>query len=420
MDATQVPAQAIDPNAIKLMLAKLFSGAVQPGQPTFPTTPSGAPPALAATPAGMTQPRTAAAAPAPGAPAAPAPAPGPAQQNTPAGMTQVGAAHVKALAENKQPPGPTAGGLPAAPAKPITKMGGDQVGQESPTVLSQVDFNAKNPLPAHTPYVAPDLKHRMLMGLFAGMAGLGHPEIGAQMTQRYLENIQQNEAAEKNYPATAAAAQQKAYDEYLKNQGVEATTAAEKMREKLYGAQAERAARPVPPKFTQPRAETALGVWREQNPTAPIKDWLDLNEAEKAKYATTAARARASNKPAGPKSLGGMLYSDFKKEHPNSSVEDWYALQKAPTAKDAAALQKERDTVAKNYDAQLYGLQTDPAKTAEIQNQRDRRLKVYDRLIHNVQNEYRVGKVIDTPSGKQKITAIHPDGMLEVAPAGKQ
>ncbi|HWY05306.1 MAG TPA: hypothetical protein VNY24_00495 [Candidatus Acidoferrales bacterium] len=80
-----------------------------------------------------------------------------------------------------------------------------------PTFQSEEEWNKANPAPAHTPYQAPDLKHRLLMGLFAGMQEFGRPGEGAATVRDYLGNIQKNEDAESSYPDTSAAAQHQRY-----------------------------------------------------------------------------------------------------------------------------------------------------------------------------------------------------------------
>jgi len=183
MDATQAPTPQIDPNAIKAVLARLFGGAVQPGATQFPAT-GGKPPAQAASPAGMTQPQAAqqVAAPAAGNPTAPA------------GITAA-------------KPGPTGGGTPL-PANPKPSQAADATEQGFP---SESAWQAAHPTPQQQPYVEPDLKHRMLMGLFAGMENVGRPGSGTEQMNQYLNRIYQGEEANRTLPQTNAAAAHQAY-----------------------------------------------------------------------------------------------------------------------------------------------------------------------------------------------------------------
>jgi hypothetical protein len=89
-----------------------------------------------------------------------------------------------------------------------------------PHVLTEEEFGKQNPAPAHTPYEAPDLKHRILMGLFAGMQAFGKdPGAGERMLDNYLGDIRRNEEAESNYPAQSAADAHKRYMDYIASQG---------------------------------------------------------------------------------------------------------------------------------------------------------------------------------------------------------
>jgi hypothetical protein len=84
-----------------------------------------------------------------------------------------------------------------------------------PTFTSEEEWNKANPAAPHTPYRAPDLKHRLLEGLFAGMQEFGRPGEGATTVRNYLGDIQKNQEAEQNYPETSAAAQHQRYMTYV-------------------------------------------------------------------------------------------------------------------------------------------------------------------------------------------------------------
>lgn len=178
-----------DPDAVrKALLAKLFGGQV-PWGGTPPFLPSqtasnaagspGAAPAVAAAPTdGGTQPGPQPARPINGArPSNTSAAPG--------GMTR-----------------------PASISDPEAT---NAATRPLPTFQSEEEWNKENPAPPHTPYVAPDLKHRLLMGLFAGMQEFGHPGLGAETARNYLGDIEKNEEAERNFPETSAAAQHQRY-----------------------------------------------------------------------------------------------------------------------------------------------------------------------------------------------------------------
>jgi hypothetical protein len=80
-----------------------------------------------------------------------------------------------------------------------------------PTFASEEEWNKANPAAPHTPYQAPDFKHRLLTGLFAGMQEYARPGEGAATVRDYLGNIQKNQDAETAYPDTSAAAQHQRY-----------------------------------------------------------------------------------------------------------------------------------------------------------------------------------------------------------------
>ncbi len=81
-----------------------------------------------------------------------------------------------------------------------------------PTFASEEEWNKANPPAAHVPYVEPDLKHRLLMGIFSGMQEFGkNPGAGERMLGSYLGDIEKNEELEKKYPENSAAAQHLRY-----------------------------------------------------------------------------------------------------------------------------------------------------------------------------------------------------------------
>lgn len=163
------PNQQQDPEALrKALLAKLFGGPPQPGVPgtaAAPTTPTVAPTSPAAQPLST-------------------------------------------------PPGPQ-------PAKPIsaapTPTATDPGNQPTP-IMSETDWAKQNPQPAHTPYTPPDLKHRLLTGLFAGMQEFGRPGEGARTVANYGADIERKTEEEKNYPTTSADATRKRYMDYVAGQ----------------------------------------------------------------------------------------------------------------------------------------------------------------------------------------------------------
>lgn len=169
----QDPSQ--DPDAIKkALLAKLFGGGPIPAPGTAP---------------GVAQPTSLT----PTAPATTAPA-----------ATQPNASAPPATPITAQP-GPQ-------PAKPMSTTPPVQPGDQVKPFPTEDVYNQQNPLPAHTPYQAPDLKHRILMGIFAGMQQFGkNPGAAERMLSQYGSEIQKNEDAESNYPATAAAQQHQKY-----------------------------------------------------------------------------------------------------------------------------------------------------------------------------------------------------------------
>lgn len=132
------------------------------------------------------------------------------------------------------PATPIASMTPEASAKPAaTPLTGPQPSQPAaPQILSESEYNAQNPAAPHTPYQAPDLKHRLLMGLFSGMQQFGRdPGAGERSLSNYLGDIEKNEEAEKNYPETSAATAHQKYMTYV--QGAKAPAELENMNAEL-------------------------------------------------------------------------------------------------------------------------------------------------------------------------------------------
>lgn len=197
-----------DPDALKkALLAKLFGGPIPgavppPGatQRSLTGTPDpGTPPTLGSS--ATTQPNVF------GGPA-----------NSSATATPISTAPANA---GPQPARPINGARPSttAPAGMARPASGDgaaiEPGNQPPPNVApfpnETDWSKQNPLPAHTPYQAPDFKHRLLMGIFSGMQEFGRPGEGAATIRNYLGNIEKNQDAESNYPATSAAQQHQQY-----------------------------------------------------------------------------------------------------------------------------------------------------------------------------------------------------------------
>jgi hypothetical protein len=110
-----------------------------------------------------------------------------------------------------------------------------------PTFASEEEWNKANPAPVHKPYQAPDFKHRLLEGLFAGMQEFGRPGEGAATIRNYLGDIQKNQEAEQNYPTTSAAAQHLRY--MTAAQGVEQPLHIQQLQAQIADSQAQAAER---------------------------------------------------------------------------------------------------------------------------------------------------------------------------------
>jgi len=450
MDATQVPQKgidpsAIDPNAIKVILARLFGGAVQPGATQFPTT-GGAPAAQTTTPAGMTQPKSAAPAPAqsdPAAQAAPSqagmtqPKPAAAAPN-PAGMTRPASAGMASR------PGPTAGGLPQP-----TGAKKEAVGTTDEGFPSESAWQAAHPTPQQKPYVEPDLKHRMLMGLFAGMQNVGQPGSGSEVMLQYMNRIYQGEEANRTLPETNAQAAHQAYMAAV--EGAKGPLSIEDMQQTLANRRADASVKKPGPTLAQQysdaigsgdqaAADKALAAIKAQSGATakPIietlaqrySDAVDSGDQAKADKYLEAIRAqsRAQAKPGAPKvptSEGGMMYADWRRENPKAPISDYFKLKNAPkdeaaTEKNLDSLRKERETVQKDFEARITGITTSPEDAARLRKEEQQQLAVFDRQIHNFQAGYREDDVIPYQGGSVKITRINPDGTLQVQAVPKK
>lgn len=433
MDPTQIPQKgidpgAVDPNAIKAILAKLFGTAVKPGAPTFPAT-GGAAPAQGTTPAGMTQPPAAAAA---------APQPG-GNPPAPAGITAA-------------KPGPTGGGAPL-PANPKPSQAADPAAAAAP--LSESDYTASNPGPKTQPYVEPDMKHRMLQGLFAGMQNVGQPGSGSQMLNQYLDRIYQGEERNRTAPADEAAAAHQRYMSYI--EGQKGPLSVEDMQQELADRRAAAAVKPTGPnleqqyadaiaKGDQSAADKALTAMKGEAgaKARPVieslaqryADAVEKGDTEMATRLLEGMRAQSKSlarPPAehGPTSEGGMAYADWRRQNPHAPVSDYFNLKNAPKdkatqAKNIDDLRKERDAVQKNFEARITAVTTSPEDAKRLQVEEQQQLGTYDRHIHNFEQGYKEGDVVpytDPKTGKQgdyKITRILPDGRLQLTPEKKK
>lgn len=339
------------------------------------------------------------------------------------------------------PDKPDAAAMALNKTEAASEPGNVSQGPVSAPVLSEQDWNKANPAPVHTPFVPAGIGGRLLAGLFAGLTGIRDKEGSNEQLDRFLNQQQQGMEREEDYPEKSAAAQHDAYMRYVEGtegplnvQKTQAETrAADALAEQrerdrstletqyadaigrgdkaraanLLGAIKDLTTAQTKETDREPRARTPYDDWRQENPDSPVSDWLDLQNKERA---------------AAPRSSGRATpFSTWRSQNPNSPIEDWFKVSKGSGSEhDVDALEKERDAVSRSYNAKLYDVATDPAQTQQIQQERDARIKTYDRLIHNAQNGYSVGSVIDTPKGKVKITGIRPDGMLEVVPAGAQ
>lgn len=176
-----------------------------------------------------------------------------------------------------QPPGatqtaPASSPAVATPAKPIATptTATDPSAQppglvtSEPHVLSEEEYGKQNPLPAHKPYQEPDLKHRILMGLFAGLQNFGRdPGAGERMLGSYVGDIQQKEQAEKNYPQTAKDQLHKNYEQYIASQAGPLNL--ENLRAQINERQAAAKAKLNPPAQLE-----KINIADPQNPEMPV------------------------------------------------------------------------------------------------------------------------------------------------------
>ncbi|HVA94428.1 MAG TPA: hypothetical protein VNI36_05930 [Candidatus Dormibacteraeota bacterium] len=448
MDPTQVPAQAIDPNAIKVILARLFGGAAQAGPPTFPAT-GGKPPAQGASPAGMTQPQaaqppgataqtgipamaTAGNPPSPTGMTQPKPA---AAAPNPAGMTR------PASAGSVSHPGPTAGGLPQP-----TGAKKEAVGTTEEGFPSESAWGAAHPTPQQPPYVEPDLKHRMLMGLFSGMMNIGDRGSGSQALNQYANRIYQGEQRNLNAPADAAAAAHQRYQSYI--QGQEGPLQVANLQQQLSDRRAAAKLRPTGAPLAQQYADAVdsgdeagaakyLGAIKAQAGASakPVIETLSQRYADAVDKGDTPratkllaglqALTKAQTKAPAPKvptSEGGMMYADWRRENPRAPVSDYLGLKNEPKdaadrAKNLDDLRKERDAVQKTFEARITAVTTSPQDAQRLQGEEQQQLGTYDRQIHNFEQGYRVGDIVPYQNKNMKISRILPDGRLQLEPA---
>jgi len=364
----------------------------------------------------MTQPPTAA-------------APGAANPPAPAGITAA-------------KPGPTGGGAPLA-ANPKPSQAADSAAAGAP--LSEAAYTEANPGPQQQPYVEPDLKHRMLQGLFAGMMNVGQRGSGNQMLDQYMNRIYQGEERNRTAPADQAAAEHQRYQSYI--QGQEGPLQIANLQQELADRRAAAKVKPTGPTLDQqyadaietgdqPGAEKALSAIKAQAGASakPIietlaqryADAVDAGDQPKADKYLEAIRAqsKAQVKPVAPKvptSEGGMAYADWRRANPGKPVSDYFAIKNQP--KDAAAqaknlddLRKERDTVQKNFESRITAVTTSPQDATRLQTEEQQELATYDRQIHNFEQGYREGDVVPYQGKQMKITRILPDGRLQLEP----
>ena len=288
MDATQLPAgQQIDPRLA--LLKALFSQGAPQGAAQAPaagTTAAGVPPAATAVAAraGMTQ----AAKPAMATPSNPASTTTPSpSENSPSSTLA-----------NKTAAAGDPGNTPPAPM--------------NAPALSEAQYNAQNPAPAHTPYKEPGLGSRMLMGLFSGMQAFGKdPQAGPAMLDRYLNQIQQKGQEEKNYPQASADQAHQKYMTYMEGQKapLEVQNEQQELANRRLEMQKTTDARTLQQQYsdavrtgdtkqatsllgaikdltgaeTKPseRMPTPYADWRTENPHAPVEDWVRLQTEQK-------------------------------------------------------------------------------------------------------------------------------------------
>ena len=216
------PPDQQDPDALKkALLAKLFGGPIPgavppPGatQRSLTGTPDpGTPPTLSST--ATTQPN---ASNAPAAPPSTQPNVFGGPANSSATATPISTAPANAGPQPARPinAGRSATTAPTGMARPASSNSAaiEPGNQPPPNVApfpNEADWSKQNPLPTHTPYQAPDWKHRLLMGIFSGMQEFGRPGEGAATVRNYLGDIERRTDEEKNYPTTSAGQQHQRY-----------------------------------------------------------------------------------------------------------------------------------------------------------------------------------------------------------------
>jgi hypothetical protein len=371
-----------NPELLKAMLQRIF-GATAPRAtpPFFGTTmrdPSSAP-AAGATPApgGMTS----------GASAGPSPTSPGYQLPAPAGMTS-----------QRSPDAGTAWPRPGMlSGTPTTSPAGEPAPPTS--VMSESEWGRAHPAPEHTPYVAPDLKHRMLEGLFAGMQEFGRPGAGAETVRDYLGGIRKSQEDEANYGATSAEAAHKRYMDYAAGQKApldikdlqaqidERQATAQKNADmngltRLYTKAVTSGDRETAQRYAdaigelrgQGKTETPFTVWRGQNPNAPVTEYFKAEQDAKGKGHTNPFEAFAYGSPEEKQAAQDFIAFEKKQgatyRNPGE-VEQRYALyQKDPDAFKA-----------------MYG----DRGGAQEQGQAARMLKFFDGQRKQIQGDFTLG-----------------------------
>lgn len=315
-DFSQSPNQQQDPDAIKkALLAKLFGGTPGAGLPTSPGAPGTAQPtpdATAAAPPTTAQPTTA-------QPTTPTSAP--AQPITPAA-------------------GPT-------PAKPMTATpAAVEPGAPSP-ILSEADYGKQNPAAPHTPYVEPDLKHRLLEGIFAGAQAFGRdPGAGERMLNSYLGNIQNKEDAEKNFPQTSAADAHKRYMDYAAGakapidlEDLKSQITERQMHAKELAAQADARANPAPKTKPVQIADPA----DPKNPVPALQDQASGKIIDQ--EGKEIPGAKLWEKPAAAEKAPSNAFELWQKQNPNGTAQDWLKAEAATKPPKESRSDKSADVV---------------------------------------------------------------------------
>jgi hypothetical protein len=158
----------------------------------------------------------------------------------------------------------------AGPAKPTAQPlaaaannnSGNMEPAAKPPILSEADWQKQNPAAPHKPYKEPDLKHRLLMGLFGGMQEFGRPGEGARTIGNYTGDIAAKTEAEKNWPITSEQQQHGRYEQYL--QGQKGPLDLEDLRAQISERQANATAKLHPPMKTRP-----INIEDPADPTKP-------------------------------------------------------------------------------------------------------------------------------------------------------